>query len=550
MDEFQKTIEYILCRKSPYYFIRNYCLTSDSLAEISQKIHAGSEVFYKKPFPELSYIKFLCDLYRDEDLIVVAKSRQMMVTWTYCALLLWQVLFHRAQLCIIQCLKEENANDHIQNKVKVLYDNLPDWLKELRPANTIKNEFNVTHDKTERGSDSRIKAVQQGADAVRQFTASVILSDEMAFQPEAGEAYAASMPATIGRGTKRGKYIGVSTANNKNFFWRLWDDEFYTWQDISRGLRLKKNPNGFTAVRLHYLADPEKNEAWASVARMAYRGGQEGWEREQEIDFNVSVGMKYFPEWSPDHELTEATPIEGRELLRSWDFGFRTPACTVWQLNSKDQLVGLYEFVGKNMNTFDFATMVVNECEELFPNHKNPDADGQHDYMDYCDIAGLQTNSKSNQSDVDILNSFEIYPLYSYIHKSKGGKSAGLKIARLMLRKREDGEPSLLIDVSKMPVMAEGWRGAFHFKVDRDGHLLEEEYASDNDSVHLFDTLKYIIMNNPDLNCLLESGGEIKRQKTDPRKMTIDELVQHGINNLARRINTYTPTRFRRLSAQ
>jgi len=534
--------EFIKCKRDPMHFIfgthpdgYRYCLTTDPLGG-----------YTKQPFPDLPYLRFLVDLYVKEDLIIVAKSRQMMMTWIGCALLLWQVMFNEAQKVIIQCLKEENANSHIQEKVNVLWQNLPTWLKTQKPAKCIKNHFTIMHEENNAGSDSVIKALQQGADAIRQFTASIIFSDEMAFQDQAKDAYTTSMPTVMGRGKKRGKYIGVSTPNHKNFFYRLWDGGNQDWEDVSAGVRLKKNKSGFAAVALHYSADPQKDQEWVNEVQKTYEGTLEDWEREYEINFSVSGGQKYFPEYTVAiHEKKDIDPVVGRPLLRSWDFGYRNPACVVTQLNTQDQWLFLWEKLGADINIHDFIKMVKEECFVTFPeHHQRTNHEDISDYIDYCDVAGRAKNPQTDISDIQVLNDNFIYPI-----NHKFPISLGLKMIRRFLLLREDMTPNLFIDVDKCPLLAEGFRGAFHFKEDRDGQLKEELFASDNDSVHLFDAAKYIACNHPYISQILTTHGTDPRLQDDPKKMTPNELKSHDYKRIIQGggVARY-PVKHRRLS--
>jgi len=56
---------------------------------------------------------------------------------------------------------------------------------------------------------------------LRQYTSSLIISDEMAFQEKAEEAYIAARPTLIGGG----KFIGISSPNYKEFFYQMVGDK-------------------------------------------------------------------------------------------------------------------------------------------------------------------------------------------------------------------------------------------------------------------------------------------------------------------------------------
>lgn len=156
----------------------------------------------KKKFPDKEYLRELCNLWYREPLLLVPKSRQILATWLFTACYLWDSQFYQNRLNFFQSKKEEDADRLIQ-RAKFIYDNQPLWIKALFPA-----EYTYCHLRFKYGS-SEIWGVPQGGDQLRQYTASGIFSDEMAFQTEAEDAYTAAKP-TINGG---GRFTGVSSAN-------------------------------------------------------------------------------------------------------------------------------------------------------------------------------------------------------------------------------------------------------------------------------------------------------------------------------------------------
>jgi len=157
----------------------------------------------KKKFPtHKEYIQELCRLWYDENLLLVAKSRQMLITWLFSACFLWDTQFKQNRLVFFQSKKEEDA-DRIVQRAWFIYENQPEWIRKLFPA-----VYSYCHIKFTNGK-SEIWGIPQGGDQIRSHTASGIFSDEMAFQDEAEKAYTAAKPTLIGGG----KFVGVSTAN-------------------------------------------------------------------------------------------------------------------------------------------------------------------------------------------------------------------------------------------------------------------------------------------------------------------------------------------------
>jgi len=126
----------------------------------------------------------------------------MLMTWLFSGCYLWDTQFKQGRLNFFQSKKEEDA-DRVIQRAWHIYTHQPAWIKQMFPA-----EYTYCHIKFKYG-DSEIWGVPQGGDQIRSHTASGILSDEMAFQPDAEDAYGGAL-ATIKGG---GRFTGVSSAN-------------------------------------------------------------------------------------------------------------------------------------------------------------------------------------------------------------------------------------------------------------------------------------------------------------------------------------------------
>ncbi len=141
----------------------------------------------------------------------------MLATWLFVSLYLWQAITQPASLIFLQSKREEdaignyNAATGLLGRTRFILEHLPSKLKPRYKTSSNKIEFIDNH--------STIWAIPQGPDILRQHTAAGILSDEMAFQYKAEEAYTAAIP-TIENG---GRFTAVSTAN-PGFFQKLFLD--------------------------------------------------------------------------------------------------------------------------------------------------------------------------------------------------------------------------------------------------------------------------------------------------------------------------------------
>jgi hypothetical protein len=174
-----------------------------------------------RPFPtraEKPYVWAYLDMLQEEPLVAVEKSRQLMFTWATCLYLYWRAKYVENRLIFIQSKKEEDAANLVFNKepfgarIAFMEYSLPDELKTIdwnRNASYGQLVFPDTY--------SKIWGVPEGGDIIRSYVASIVFSDEFAFQPEAEAAYKALRPTISGGG----QFIAVSTARSGAFMRRL-----------------------------------------------------------------------------------------------------------------------------------------------------------------------------------------------------------------------------------------------------------------------------------------------------------------------------------------
>lgn len=208
-------IEWALCshpETGAYYWLTHWAKTLDT--------HDKDNPI--KEFPnDKEYIKIIVDIWIKEKLLLITKSRQMMLTWLMVALYLWDAQFHKGRLTFFQSKKEEDADDLIK-RAKFIYDQEPKFLKRYKDGNSFKELKCNPQNKGQHvyckmifpDIHSEVRGIPQGGDVIRMHTASGILSDEIAFQPEAENAYTAAKPTL----SSQGRFTGVSTAEDGTFF--------------------------------------------------------------------------------------------------------------------------------------------------------------------------------------------------------------------------------------------------------------------------------------------------------------------------------------------
>jgi hypothetical protein len=206
-----RDLEWAKCHDDPYYWLTNWAYTLDA--------HDPSNP--EKPFPKKDYIKIIVEKWLKNQILFIPKSRQMMISWIFCALYLWDAQFHFGRLNFFQSKKADDANDLIK-RAKLIWDNEPAFLKrynkrgkflELKcnPQNQGQHIYNLL---TFPDIKSEIRGVPEGGDVVRMHTLTGIFSDEACFQPEMESAFTALKP-TLSSG---GKLTCVSTPEDGTWF--------------------------------------------------------------------------------------------------------------------------------------------------------------------------------------------------------------------------------------------------------------------------------------------------------------------------------------------
>ena len=164
-----------------------------------------------KPFPDLPYLRALVWVWDHYRLMLVAKSRQLRVTWFFVIAFLHAAAYNDGRQYFFQSKVEEDA-DKLLDRAEVVLSHLPVGLRPVWERKYCQLRF------PER--NSVIHAVSQSPDAIVSKTASGIFSDEMSIQPYSRDAFFASLPA-IG---STGRYAGAGTPRGQNFFYRIYAD--------------------------------------------------------------------------------------------------------------------------------------------------------------------------------------------------------------------------------------------------------------------------------------------------------------------------------------
>jgi hypothetical protein len=186
-----REIELAMCKGNAWRFLTHWIQTEDS-----QNKDAPFQLF-----PNKVHLWVLTQFWLKHNHLIVPKSRQVSATWCYAALYLWESLFFPSKLTFFQSKKEEDAEANL-TRVHTMWERLPAWMKEWQPLKRTHTVLQFPR------SRSIIRAIPQGAEHLRGYSATGLFIDEAAFQDDLDKTLAAARPA-LG---KIGKLTIISSA--------------------------------------------------------------------------------------------------------------------------------------------------------------------------------------------------------------------------------------------------------------------------------------------------------------------------------------------------
>jgi len=161
-----------------------------------------------KPFPvHLAYVQDLWGILVRDQRIVIAKSRQMLVSWVMACFVTWWARYKGNQAVYWQTKAYEDAvamicmpSGGFQGRCQFIEDNLPVWMK---------IPYKPSEGRIQYPNGSIIQGLAGGADKIRSKVASLIVEDEFAYQEDQDGVYTAVAPLI----QKGAKAIFVSSPN-------------------------------------------------------------------------------------------------------------------------------------------------------------------------------------------------------------------------------------------------------------------------------------------------------------------------------------------------
>ena len=492
-----------LFREHPWWAIKNgLVLTED------EKPPPGQPAV--RPFPAKEYLRIITQLWLDNPKGLLCKSRQILMSWLFAYLLLWDSIAFDGRHNIFQGKRQDDVaatgTKGILGRARFIRNHLP---FDLQPE-TAKQESTIVEAYT---NGSVLEVIPEGKDIIRSKSPSKLNMDELAFQETGAENWDTALPAV-------GSVWGVTTPNGRDFVYdqadpdKLWDN-WRQWPEIMTGLHAYKNRNGVMLVAVHYTADEDRR---TTEYQDKIRGGYTSMRRylrENELNF---VSLEGQGVWSNEFEKArhvidkyEADP--SLPIHRGWDPGYNGQACSMAQVNHEGQLVLFDQVIYKAVALpkviqeveirtrraigTSFLTMTGDKLNTIAPS-----------VLDYGDPAARQHNAKG-ETDLDTFSKYNIRLL---TRTTKGRKQDLLEQVRSLLLPRSDGKPGLVVARSspEMEHVIAMFEGGYHYAKARPGRAVKDAPEKDGFFDHIADGIQYLVDNvrptRPGF--IAEAGGE------------------------------------------
>lgn len=477
-------IRYQQFREDPWKFLSFCVFTHD---EVDQD-------FPIKPFPvHLDYLRFLTLMWVRNKRLAIPKSRRLTVSWTFIALALWDVIFHKGRSWAFVSKKEEDSKELVTRAHFILTHIPPDMIAPDLLPKLKRGEMQSSPPVMEFPEIySKIMGFPSGGNQLRQRGFSGILEDECAFWDDAEAAYASAEPTIKGGG----RMVMVST-RYPGFFKKIVYDQLdrkdLNFPEVApvavktpmEGIDVWVNPNnGFTVIDLSHRANPAKrNPLFEESLRKTLP--LHLFNMEYGKSWASFEGRPVYEDFNSVIHFTQTDPIieKGLPLLLGWDSSGLTPAVVIGQLQ-EDQLVIVREIIGSGMGATRFVPHVSQTIRLLWPQIHSI----SEQTISFFDPAGFKKNEITEQTYLQTMISggfSQIRP--GPMNWEKRREAVTKRFVGLSNRK-----PKIVIYEKGCPILSAGCKGGYRYD-DKVG-LLEPDKVRPLKDVHSHphDALQYL----------------------------------------------------------
>lgn len=272
--------DFLLDRTNPTRFIEN-------------KVKISHPSLGILPFNLYKFQKGIVNRFISDHNLIMLKSRQVGASTIAQAIALWSAIHFEDYKILIISAGQRNAKSFLA-KIKNMFDNLPDYLKEeLRfiDDETSINKGRLVNNKFEMhfSNGSSITALPATESASRGESINLLIIDEAAFIERVEEVYKAIFPTlskAMNPSSKKPYGIVVVSTPNGIGATGAWYYNMYT------GAICKKN--SFTALKVHWKEIPEYDENWYKMQCESLNWDVKSIAQELDLSF-VASGNTYIP---------------------------------------------------------------------------------------------------------------------------------------------------------------------------------------------------------------------------------------------------------------
>ena len=191
------------CKKDFVYFCENFIKISHPLIGII-------------PFKLFSYQKKTAKAIQENRFVIIKKPRQTGLSTLTGVYALWLALFNTYKTILIVSRKDKDSIEFLRRNIKIPFQYLPDWFKEVWGDLPTNNEHEIGFK-----NGSIIRSLTSHKDVIRSNASSFTILDEAAFMPDMDEMWSAGYPSMI----HGGSCVVISTVGSiNNWYWRTWQD--------------------------------------------------------------------------------------------------------------------------------------------------------------------------------------------------------------------------------------------------------------------------------------------------------------------------------------
>lgn len=231
-----------------------------------------------------------------------------------------------------------------------------------------------------------------------------------------------------------------------------------------------KESQGFQILKLHYSADPEKDEKWAEEAKRSM--DSETWAREMELtpvghDGNYPVFGDYKKARHESKSLVFNPSV--KTIIRGWDFGKVHPCVEYIQILGLEKNV-IGEVYGNNIYLGPFIEEVFTYSNLNFPGAS---------FVDWVDATGKNERDNGLPS-IKVMQNYGLHPKWRMQDVEEGLA----KIQKELVMSTSSGRPYLMINPDKCPHLAAAMRGGYQ-------RNKKGEFIKDGTHDHPVDAFRY-----------------------------------------------------------